>query len=333
MNIALIGGSGFIGTTLVRALTARGHIVRILDKSPSAFHNDLWKEVDVRDPDGLTSALSGEHFDAVYNLAAEHKDNVRPVSLYDEVNVDGARNVCAAADRAGIPRIVFTSSVAVYGFAPPNTGEDGAINPFNDYGRTKAIAESVYREWAQADARTRSLVIVRPTVVFGPRNRGNVYNLLRQIASGKFVMIGRGDNRKSMAYVDNVAAFLHHALTFGPGTHTYNYVDKPDLTMNELVGLVRSILSRSARRQFLVPFSIAYPGARFLDLVGRLVGREFSVSGIRIKKFVATTQFSTSVHNLPGFTAPVHLRDGVARTVEHEFVRQATANEIEFHSE
>lgn len=74
-------------------------------------------------------------------------------------------------------------------------------------------------------------------MVFGEQNRGNVYNLLRQIASGKFIMIGSGQNRKSMAYVENVAAFIEHALGFGPGVHIYNYIDKPDFDMNTLVAI------------------------------------------------------------------------------------------------
>jgi GlcNAc-P-P-Und epimerase len=81
------------------------------------------------------------------NLAAEHRDDVRPKSLYDEVNVDGARNLCQVAREKGIQHIIFTSSVAVYGFAPAGTDESGEINYFNDYGRTKWLAEGVFKEW------------------------------------------------------------------------------------------------------------------------------------------------------------------------------------------
>ena len=90
------------------------------------------------------------------------------------------------ARKIGASRIVFTSSVAVYGFAPPDTSEAGDISYFNEYGRTKHIAEKVYADWQAEDPLNRCLVIVRPTVIFGPGNRGNVYNLLRQIANGWF---------------------------------------------------------------------------------------------------------------------------------------------------
>ena len=141
-----------------------------------------------------------------------HRDDVKPITLYDDVNVQGARNICDAADKHNINKIIFTSSVAVYGFAPLNTGEDGDTNFFNDYGRTKYLAEQIFKEWQLKDSKNRSLVIVRPTVIFGEGNRGNVFNLLNQIASKKFIMFGSGKNIKSMAYVENVAAFLEYSI-------------------------------------------------------------------------------------------------------------------------
>ena len=132
-------------------------------------------------------------------------------SLYDEVNVQGSENICRACSELGIHRIIFTSSVAVYGFAPVGTDESGEIKYFNDYGRTKFLAEEKYRNWLKADS-SNSVTIIRPTVIFGEQNRGNVYNLLRQIAGGKFPMVGKGTNRKSMNYVENVAAFIQFCI-------------------------------------------------------------------------------------------------------------------------
>ena len=110
-------------------------------------------------------------------MAAEYRDDVEPKSLYDEVNVDGAENVCKVCSKYGIKKIIFTSSVAVYGFAPLNTNETGEINYFNDYGRTKWFAEERYRDWLNSN-QDNSLTIIRPTVVFGEQNRGNVYKSL-----------------------------------------------------------------------------------------------------------------------------------------------------------
>src|SRR5690554_5427519 len=145
MNIALIGGSGFVGTRLCKRLLDAGHEVRILDKNDSISYPQLRVEADVRDIESLVKNLSG--IEIVINLAAEHRDDVSPKSLYDDVNVTGAENVCIACTQMGIKKIIFTSSVAVYGFAPLGTDETGKINYFNDYGRTKWLAEEKYRLW------------------------------------------------------------------------------------------------------------------------------------------------------------------------------------------
>ena len=108
-------------------------------------------------------------------------------------------------------------------------------NFFNEYGRTKHLAEKVYLKWQQEDPENRRLIIIRPTVIFGPGNRGNVYNLFNQIFKKRFVMFGDGNNQKSMAYVENVAAFIMYIANSNPNLQIYNYVDKPDLSMNKLI--------------------------------------------------------------------------------------------------
>src|SRR5690606_24845982 len=142
----------------------------------------------------------------------------------------------------------------VYGFAPVGTDETGTINYFNDYGRTKYEAEQVYRNWQKKDPETRTLVIIRPTVVFGEQNRGNDYNLLKLIASGKFAMVGNGKNVKSMADVENIAAFLEYSINFGPGVHPYNYVDKPDFNMNQLLKRVNKALGKKESIGIRIPY-------------------------------------------------------------------------------
>lgn len=318
-SIAVIGGSGFIGEHLVARLLAAGHEVRIPDKSPSPSHPSLWRECDVRDLDALVEACRGCSW--IYNLAAEHRDDVRPVSLYDEVNVQGARNTVAAAEALGIERLVFVSSVAIYGFQQGEPDESCEPAPFNDYGRTKLEAERVFDAWQAADPQ-RSLTIVRPTVVFGEGNRGNVYNLLRQIALGPFVMIGNGRNHKSMAYVENVAGFLEFALRAGAGRHVYNYVDKPDYDMNALVRTVRTALGRKEGVGLRLPFGPTHFAAHAFDALAALTGRSLPISRIRIQKFCSASRFSSERMRATGFEPPVPLEEALGRTIASEFGRE-----------
>jgi len=319
MMYCLIGGSGFIGTRLASRLRSTGKDFYIFDKAQSAYHSDVVTIGDVRDLDSLRSSIKPESI--IINLAAEHRDDVRPVSLYDEVNVGGARNICQVAREKNINTIVFTSSVAVYGFAPIGTDENGVIAPFNDYGRTKYEAENILRAWQEEAPNERILVVVRPTVVFGEQNRGNVFNLLRQIASGKFIMVGRGENRKSMAYVENVAAFIEFSAEFKPGSYIFNFIDKPDYTMNQLVSSVRQILARQNSSKFRLPYSVGYAIGKGFDLAAALTGKRFAISSIRVKKFCANSVYNTRIGST-GFVAPVPLEQALKRTIEHEFIEK-----------
>lgn len=318
--ISVIGGSGFIGSRLCKRLIVSNKNFKILDKKISNTFPGHTQICDVRDRKSLLDNLEGN---IIFNLAAEHRDDVTPKSLYDEVNVDGARRVCEVAEEKGIKKIIFTSSVAVYGFAPIGTDESGQINYFNDYGRTKYEAELIYREWQSKDPKNRSLIIIRPTVVFGEQNRGNVYNLLKQIASGKFIMIGNGLNRKSMAYVENVAAFLEFSLDFGPGVHIFNYVDKPDFDMNTLVVNVNKALGKEPKIGLRLPYALGYAAGKAFDFVAWISNKKFSVSSIRVKKFCSDTAFGTSLEKT-GFVRPFTLEQGIDSTIKFEFVDKVT---------
>jgi len=326
--IAIIGGSGFIGTRLSLRLSKAEKVFQIIDKVSSGFFPEKVLRADVRKPFSLTFST---HPVALINLAAEHRDDVQPLTLYDEVNINGASNVCDLARAKSVNKIIFTSSVAVYGFAPLGTNESGAITPFNDYGRTKWQAEHVYQQWQAEDPQNRTLVIVRPTVVFGERNRGNVFNLLKQIASGKFVMVGNGLNRKSMAYVENVAAFLEYSLDFKPGVHIYNYIDKPDFSMNTFVAHVNKLLGRSADIKLRLPFSFGLVIGTSFDLLAKITGKKFPISAIRVKKFCANSVYESAIDST-GFIPPVPLMEAIEKTVRFEFIEDHK-NEQVFYSE
>jgi GlcNAc-P-P-Und epimerase len=322
MTVCIIGGSGFIGSCLTKDLHARGERIRVIDiSSPPAAAVGLdveYRQADVRDVASLTPAMG--RCEAVVNLAAVHRDDVKPRRLYDEVNVEGARNVCEAAEANGIGTIVFTSSVAVYGSAPDNADEAQPHQPSNDYGRTKSEAEQFYIAWQRRDPEARCLVIVRPTVIFGPGNRGNVYTLISQVAAGRFLMVGSGKNRKSMAYVDNVSGFIVHLLRSGPGTHIYNYVDKPDLSMGELVAIIRSALAMKPGVPIRLPYWLAVALGCCCDAFAALTRKLLPVSRIRVEKFCANTVFSAEkAIRQTRFVPSVSLEAGLKRTIVADF--------------
>ena len=315
-TIAVLGGAGFIGNRLGAALCAGGHTVRAVDVLTSVGSDAAAVKADVRDPEALAAALKGA--EVVFNLAAVHRDDVKPTSLYDRVNVAGAVNVCAVCRRLGINRLIFTSSAAVYGPEGTDSCEDQEPKPSSEYGRSKLRAEKVHREWQQEDPGRRSLVIVRPTVVFGEGNRGNVYQLVRQVMARRFIMVGNGGNRKSMAYVGNLCAFLVHVLGLGYGTHLFNYADEPDLSMEELLQIILSTLGRPPVIRARVPYAVGYLGGLACDIASAVTGRQLPVSAVRIRKFCTSTTFSVHRVHATGFRPPIGLREALAKTVSHE---------------
>lgn len=316
--IVILGGSGFIGTRLTHLLASHDFPVRIGDIRQNTASLGQWSKCDVRDIQSIQKIVDGAS--VIINLAAEHRDDVRPLSLYQETNVGGAVQVCAAARQANIKKIIFTSSVAVYGFQPHPVDENGPFNPFNAYGKTKLEAESVYMAWANEDP-TRSLVIVRPTVVFGESNRGNVYNLLHQIATDRFLMVGSGENIKSIAYVGNVSAFLMYVMKLGCGTHIFNYVDGPDMNTKDMVLYIRSSLGKPGN-PLSIPKFLAITGGHTLDLIARVSKRSFPISAVRVRKFCENTRFSADQARQIGFVAPYTLREALDRTIQFEFPRE-----------
>jgi len=308
MKIAITGGSGFIGTRLQKILNDAGHSCVIVDmKEPGP--------VDILDLPALTNAFKG--CDAIYHLAAEHRDDVFPRSRYYDVNVKGTQNVCDAADANNIPRIIFTSSFAVYGLNTGTPDESSKPAPFNDYGQSKLEGEEVLRQWAGKNESAK-LTIVRPVVVFGEGNRGNVYNLIKQVANNKFVMVGSGRNRKSMAYVGNVAAFLYHCLNEQGRMQTYNYADAPDYSMNELISFVRGQFGQT-RPVYVLPYPLGLGAGYTFDALAKITGKNFPVSAVRVKKFCADTTCDASKAHGSGFEAPFTIDEGLARFIAHDF--------------
>lgn len=314
-HIALVGASGFIGTRLIDLLGKEN--CYNIDKNPSEKYNDITTIQDIREKYLEHAFLDST--DTIILLAAEHRDDVSPISLYYDVNVNGTHHVLDAMDKNGITNIIFISSVAVYGLNKKNPDEQFPPDPFSHYGKSKWQAEKALREWQQKDPTNKSLTIIRSTVAFGENNQGNVHNLLRQIASGKFLMIGRGENRKSMAYVGNVAAFIKFCLkTIKPGIKVLNYTDQPDLTMNELVLQAEESLNRKLP-SLRLPYWLGLLGGFGFDLLTRITGKRFPINSVRIKKFCATTQFDATLAHLSGFEAPFTLAEGLDRTLKNEF--------------
>jgi nucleoside-diphosphate-sugar epimerase len=316
MKYLVTGGSGFIGTYLVADLLKAGQDVVIYDIQISKKYPELCIIGDIRDREKLGESMAG--IDMVYHLAAEHHDDVSPVSLYYDVNVGGAENLVCAMEKESVTKLAFTSTVAIYGLNSGIPDENSLIDPFNDYGRSKHKAEQVFAHWADTD-KSRSLAIVRPTAIFGENNRGNIYNLIKQIASNRFVFVGNGRNKKSMGYVLNLSNFLISLQQTPEGNHVYNYADKPDMSIEEFVRITLRALDRPAIIRYRIPYFIGLMGGNAFDLLAKITGKHFSISSVRIKKFCSETRIATPKLRKVGFVHPYSLEEGLYHMIKSDF--------------
>ncbi len=314
MRILITGGSGFIGTVLVGNLKNEGHDVVIYDKVKSSKFPDDCIVADVRDHDKLKQSL--KDIDVIYHLAAEHRDDVTPISLYYDVNVGGAKNLIEAASLNQVKKIIFTSSVAVYALNSNDPNEESPVKPFNDYGKSKYEAERLFNDWL-AKNKEHSLIMLRFSVVFGENNRGNVYNLINTINQGMFYMVGKGENKKSMSYVQNIADFLVYSLTIKNGV--YNYADKPDLYTNELISFIRKDLGKESKTKIYIPYIFGLFAGFCFDVLANITKKKFPISVIRVKKFCATTTVDAEKVKQSGFGPKHSLEEGIKRTINNDF--------------
>lgn len=315
MNVLITGGSGFIGRYFHQALVGAGHKVTILDLSTPTWDASPSRMVvgDVRDPDAVRKALDG--CDAILNLAAAHHDFGIARETFFSVNEGGARVLCAAAEEIGLKNICFFSTVAVYGAVPEPRHEDSPTQPTSPYGQSKLAAERVFKAWSAA-GNGRRCVVIRPTVVFGPRNFANMYALIRQIDSGFFFQVGAGRNVKSLAYVENLVEgtlFLWQQPAKQP-FEVFNYVDKPDLETRGLLSAIYQALGRRLPHIHL-PLGLALLAAAPFDIIINISRRNLPISTARIRKMSTQTRFEAEKVLRAGFRPKVPLLEGVVRMV------------------
>jgi dihydroflavonol-4-reductase len=284
------GASGFIGSHVVAALAAAGAEVRAFDARPPAAAGggeeprdsgavrDLLAHAvvgDVRDLDALARAMRG--CDAVFHLAAIYSYSRARAREMHVVNVDGTRAVLEAAARAGVRRVVHTSSCATCGPVRGRAATEADAPPSWElavpYKRTKLEGEQV----AQAAARDGlDVVVVNPTTPVGPGDSGPT-------PTGKMVAdVARGRARAyltgaalNVVAVEDVAA--GHLLALDRGRSGERYLlGGENLSLREVFSTVARAAGRPPPR-IGVPWALAYAAARTGDAALRLRGREPSL--------------------------------------------------------
>ncbi len=311
--ILITGASGFIGSHFHAAIP-HNNIVNLDLVAPAFQASSRHVCGDIRKSEDVQKAIEQHQISTIVSLAAKHHDFGIGHDEYFDTNEDGTKVICDVAAENGIKRIVFYSSVAVYGIRDQISNEDTIPEPDGPYGASKLAGEKVLMKWASEDP-SRSVVIVRPTLVYGPNNKANMFNLIRQIDSGLYFHLGKAANIKSIAYVENlVKATLFLMERMKPGVAIYNYADEPQLTARMIGEAIASALGKKI--WLTIPRSIGFVAGLPFDLVIKLTGKNLPISSARIKKLATQTHHSASKIFSEGFMPQYSTIDGLKKMVE-----------------
>jgi nucleoside-diphosphate-sugar epimerase len=271
MRYAMTGATGFLGGELARQLTEADHelvaLVRDTGRAqPLAELGAVLVDGDLDDTAALDRLLEGA--DGFFHVAGWYKHGRREHDTLRRVNIDGTRNALEAAKRAGVPRTVYTSTLAVNSDTRGESVDEGhrfTGTHVTEYDRTKAVAHDVAREYAAAGL---PLVIVQPGVIYGPDDAGSTFGeVVRQLVAGRTVLGPRGGGA-CFAHVADVAR--GHVLAMERGRVGESYIlAGPRATYDELFGLVRRLAGRG--RVLLLPPSAIRVAAALTAPMERLV--------------------------------------------------------------
>ena len=300
----IFGGTGFIGTHVCQHLLRYDLADKIVlvDLAPprNAPYTRLLEEGlaagkvqfvrwDLREP--IPPALLPARDDLIFNFAAVHREPGHQPHEYFETNLKGAENVCAFASHVQCDHIVFTSSISPYGPSEEKKDEDTLPVPETPYGGSKLVAEKMHLGW-QAQSPQRKLLVLRPGVVFGPGEGGNVTRLLRSLIKGYFVYLGNKTTRKAGLYVKELAHIiqfgLEHQERTGDRVTLLNAGMNPTPTMESFVRAIRNVAEvkrtpPSVPRKLIL--GISYP----INAVASTFGIKQPINPVRVRKMFRST--------------------------------------------
>ena len=266
-SAVIFGGSGFIGVFFAKQLLASGRATKVYlyDREQVADKPFPYRTKLVRDDARIVEVKGDvrqsitwqpeEEVSLTVNFAAIHREPGHEDFEYYETNLLGAENVCAWAERVACNEIVFTSSISPYGPSEQQKTEQSLPVPVTAYGGSKLVAEKIHQIWLAADSTQRHLVIVRPGVVFGPGEGGNVSRLIKAVMKRYFFYMGNRDTRKAGTYVKELCNAIEWVLQRqkDQGQHftLFNMSMNPGPSIQEYVEAVCKVSSiRSARCGF-----------------------------------------------------------------------------------
>ncbi|MBN1679021.1 MAG: NAD-dependent epimerase/dehydratase family protein [Anaerolineae bacterium] len=321
-NALVTGATGAIGPSLVNCLLREGYTVRsygLDEPSPGLFVAPVEHITgDINDPERLSQAVAG--MDTVFHLAALLHIEDPPSGLaarYQLINVDGSRVVAEQAGQAGVRRLVYFSTVKVYGVQSrtPVT-EDHATNPTTLYANTKLEGEHAVKSVPDLET-----TILRLSAVFGPRLKGAWSRLVRAIEHGWFVPVGSQQNQHSLTYVDDVARAAAMIATLPQAANqTLNVVGYETPTMADILAAIYAALDKRIPAAH-IPGWAAFSGAALIELGMHAFGKQSPVTREAVNHLIKDEVYSGAALRQLGFQSELSLPERWRNTLHPNYAK------------
>ncbi len=312
-TVLLTGASGFVGGAVLKDLSQRNLFnIRAATRNASSLTDPSFESVKI---DGLNAeqswdqALNGVDF-VVHSAARVHVMNAEgsdSMALYREINVAGTLNLASQAAAHGVQRFIFISSIKVNGECTPPEypyTADSLPDPVDDYGISKHEAEIGLKKIAAETS--MEVVIIRPTLVYGPGVKANFLTMMRIVDKGIPLPFGRISNKRSMVALDNLVDFVFHCLLHpNAANETFLISDGEDVSTPELLKKISFALEK---KSILIPFPV-----NCIKLFAYCLGKR-SMSD----RLCGSLQVDiTKNRELLGWTPPVTMKDALRKTAMH----------------
>ena len=284
----IFGGSGYIGRNMLSVFLKEDMFKKyiICDIKPlQGFEGEekvRFENIDVRAPIKIQIGECDSSNSWIFNFAAVHREPGHAYNEYFDTNIPGAVHVTEFAAQKGIKNILFTSSIAPYGKSLEKRTEESPLYPETAYGISKALAEIIHESW-QIQNTERRLIIVRPSVIFGPKDPGNVYRMIKSLKKGTFILPNGGKVIKAYGYIYGLIDSFKFTMDKKDSYIVYNYAENPLVPLKEMTLIVKEELGYKRPTLNLSVRMLSIIGWGLWNL-GKLMGKSIDIHPVRVKK-------------------------------------------------
>ncbi len=330
-SCVIFGGNGFIGSNFAAYLLEHNIVKHIAISDLVTITPDTWpkilqqkfaagdvtfSKIDVRLPIATQDEANKlpSNPDLVVNLAAVHKEPGHKAEEYFMTNIPGAENICDWAEQVNCDRIIFTSSIATYGGDTSTKDESSLTMPLTPYGVSKLTAEKIHLGWQKAKT-GRKLMIVRPGVIFGAGERGNVTRMVKAVLGHYFFFSGNKAVRKAGGYVKELCRSMAFMLNWqeenNAGVTLFNFTMDPAPSVGEYAVGISEVVGVN-RATPNVPYRLLLLGSYLVHGVNSLLGRKQSISPVTVRKVLKYNNITPKVLQDLGYEYEYDLKSGLA---------------------